>query len=168
VNEIINKIAGSDLKIIDLADFSDASERLFFDLKDLLFQGQILRENDFRKFIANHDWTFYEGKNIAIGCSVDAVIPAWAYMLLVTKMQPFAGKIVIGDLEMLENEIFRDAISSLPLNEFENAKIIIKGCGEVPIPDFAFAEITRVLRPVASSIMYGEPCSTVPIYKKSR
>ena len=168
MNEIINKIAGSDLKIIDLADFSDTSERLFFDLNDLLFQGQILRENDFRKFIANHDWTFYEGKNIAIGCSVDAVIPAWAYMLLVTKMQPFAGKIIIGDLEMLENEIFRDAISSLPLNEFENAKIIIKGCGEVPIPDFAFAEITRVLRPVASSIMYGEPCSTVPIYKKSR
>jgi hypothetical protein len=133
-----------------------------------LFQGQILRENNFRDFIANHDWASYKGKNIAIGCSIDAIIPAWAYMLLVTKMQPFAGKIIIGNLEMLENEIFRDAISSLPLNEFRNAQIIIKGCGEVPVPDFAYAEITRILRPVAASIMYGEPCSTVPIYKKTK
>lgn len=168
MEEIVNKVANSDLKTLDLAEYYDQRQRVFFDIKDLLFQGQILKEKDFRSFISEHDWSVYKDKNVAIGCTVDAIVPAWAYMLIVSSMEPFANKIVIGSLEMLQSELYKESISKLKLDEFTDAKVIIKGCGDIPVPDSAYAEITRVLRPIASSIMYGEPCSTVPIYKRKK
>lgn len=168
MDEIVNKVAKSDLQVLDLAELADQGEKIFFDLKDLLFQEQILKEKDFRDFVNNNDWSKYKDKNVAIGSSVDAIIPAWAYMLITSRMEPFARRIVIGNLDTLENEIFRDKIGRINPEDYIGAKVMIKGCGDVHIPDFAFAEITRILRPVATSIMYGEPCSSVPIYKKGK
>lgn len=165
-NEIVNKVAQSGLVTIDLEDFYSEGERVLFDIKDLLFQGLILREKDLREFVAKEDWSKYKNKFVAILCSVDAVIPTWAYMLLTIHLEPYAKKIVFGDLEILEINLFTESLSKLKVDDYNDARIVIKGCGKLPVPTFAYVELTRLLRPVAKSIMYGEPCSTVPLYKK--
>lgn len=165
---IINRVAKSPLITIDLEDYYVSGERIEFDIKDLLFQGMILREKDFREFVREHDWSQYQDKNVAIFCSADAIVPTWAYMLLAAKLEPFANHLVFGNLQDLGKSLCLKAVEKTNFNEYENAKVVIKGCSKIEVPEFAFVELTRRLRPVVNSIMYGEPCSTVPIYKKPK
>lgn len=165
-DEIVNRVASSGLKTIDLDDFYASGERVSFDIANLLFQGLILREKDFREFVASHDWSLYKDKNVAVFCSADAIIPSWAVMVLITKLQPVAHQVVFGTLEELEYKLFTDALASIDLSSYKDAKVVIKGCGKHPVPAYAFAELTRLLTPYVSSLMYGEPCSTVPVYKR--
>jgi len=164
--EIINKVASSGLITFNLEDYYPQGERVLIDLKDLLYEGLILREKDFRTYIKEHNWQQYQNKLIAITCSADAVIPTWAYMLSVTALEPFAKKIVFGDLNKLEEQLYLDKLSTINLEQFKDEKVVIKGCSTIKVPEAAYLEITRLLRPVAKSIMFGEPCSTVPLYKK--
>lgn len=165
---IINKVANSGLVSLDLEEYYHPGERLVYDIKDNLFQGLLLREKDFREFLKSHDWSQYEGKNIAIICSEDAIVPTWAYMLLAIYLQPHANMFVFGSLENLEDKLFSDAISKLNPEDFHGKKIVVKGCSKFPVPTSAYVEITRILKPVVQSLMFGEPCSTVPLYKKPR
>jgi hypothetical protein len=137
-----------------------------YDIKENLFQGLMLREKDFREFIKTNDWSVYAGKNVAIICSADAIVPTWAYMLLAVKLTPIAHLMVFGDLAALEDALFRDALEKVDWTAFQEERVVVKGCGDLPVPVAAYVEITRRLQPIAKSIMYGEPCSTVPIYKK--
>jgi hypothetical protein len=162
----VNKVANSGLITFNLEDYLEKGERVLYDIKDNLFQGLILREKDFREFVKNHDWTQYTGKNIAITCSADAIVPTWAYMLLANRLQNHANEVVFGNLEDLENVLFQKALSKVELSNFTDERVVIKGCANPQIPIAAYVEITKLLTPVVKSIMYGEPCSTVPIYKK--
>lgn len=163
---IINKVQQSGLVTIDLEDYFHTGEKVLFDIKNYLYQGIILKEKDFRTFLKEHDWEQYVGKNVAITCSVDAIIPTWAYMLVTTKLQPHANMTVSGTLKDLHVKIFSDAISKINVQEFNQSKVVIKGCGKLEVPVSAYVELTNKLLPVVSSIMYGEPCSTVPVYKQ--
>lgn len=166
--EIINRVARSPLISVDLEDLYPRGERIVFDLKDCLYQGLILREKDFREFIKTHDWAQYQDKYVAILCSEDAIIPTWAYMLVAVSLEPYARFLVKGDVETLEKAVFQEVISALDVEKYKDKKIVIKGCGKLPIPDFAHIELTRKLRPVVASLMFGEPCSTVPVYKRRK
>jgi hypothetical protein len=167
-NEIQNKVAQSGLITIDLEDFYQQGERVVFDMKDHLFLGQILKEKDFREFIKNEDWNKYHAKYVSIICSADAIVPTWAYMLLAVQLEPVAQKVVFGDLESLETILYNEALSKLNLIDYKDARIVIKGCGHLPVPKSAFVQLASLLRPVAKSIMYGEPCSTVLLYKQPK
>lgn len=164
---IINRVASSPIVTLNLEDYYHPGERVAYDIAQHLFQGLILKEKDFREFIKDHDWSIYQGKNVALFCSEDAIVPTWAYMLLATKLTPHTNMIVFGEIEVLEFALFKEALSKIDLTLFENRPVVIKGCGDLPISESAYVEITRLLMPVAKSIMYGEPCSTVPLYKKS-
>jgi hypothetical protein len=166
--EIVNRVASSSLVTFDLEEFYQPGERVLLDIKDQLFQGLILKEKDFRDFIKTHDWTQYRNKFVAITCSEDAIIPAWAYMFLTSVLEPQAKTIVFGTLTDLETKIFFDTLSKIDWNQFDNTKVVIKGCSKVDVPMAAYVEATRLLRPHAASIMFGEPCSTVPVYKKPK
>jgi len=164
--DIINKVAQSGLVEFNLEDYYLKGERILYDIKPLLFQELILREKDFRETVKNTDWSIYQDKYVAVTCTADAIVPTWAYMLLATQLAPFAKYIVFGDLNLLETVLFTNALKNINLDDFTNQRVVIKGCSNVPVPVAAYVEITRVLRPVAKSIMYGEPCSTVPLYKQ--
>ena len=163
---LVNKVSESGLVTVDLEDFYPKDETAVFDMKDHLFMGLILKEKDFREVMKNLDLTPYTGKNIALTCSADAVIPMWAYMLVVSYLQPVANEIVFGDKDHLNQSLLLKKISTINAEEYKDKRIVIKGCGEQPISESAYVAVTNLLRPVAKSIMYGEPCSTVPIYKK--
>ena len=141
-------------------------DRILYDIKDNLFHGLMLKEQDFRAFVKDHDWQQYEGKNVAIYCSADAIVPTWAYMLLANRMAPYANEVVFGSLELLEAVLFTKALAKVDVNTYADQRVVIKGCGEVEIPIAAYVEITALLSPVVKSLMYGEPCSTVPIFKR--
>jgi hypothetical protein len=166
--QIINRVSRSPLVTIDLETLYHPGERVVYDLKDNLYQELILREKDFRDFIGNNDWSVYKNKNVALICSTEAIVPTWAYMLLTSRLGHYAHKVVLGDLKTLEDVLFRDALSTIDVNQYADAKVVIKGCSKLPVPESAYVEITRLLLPIASSIMYGEPCSTVPIFKKTK
>lgn len=166
--EITNKVASSGLVTIDLEELYPKGERALLDIKDQLFQGLILREKDFREYIKTTDWTSFKDKYVAIVCSADAIIPTWAFMLLASVLEPYAKKVVYGNLEQLETILYQEKLSKLDINQYKDAKIVVKGCGDLPVPKAAYVEIMRLLRPVAKSIMYGEPCSTVPLYKQAK
>jgi hypothetical protein len=163
---IINKVAESGIITVDPAEYLPKGENAVFDLKDYLFMGMILKEKEFRESLKNIDWSIYHDKNVAITCSADAIIPVWAYMLIAAYLQPVAREIVMGDEKELQKRLFHKNLSAIDTSEFTDKRIVIKGCGETPVPDFVYMEITKKLRPVAKSIMYGEPCSTVPVFKK--
>lgn len=163
--EIINKVANSGLITIDLEEFYPKGERILFDLKPLLFHELILKEKDFRDFIKQHDWAHYKGKLIAVYCTADAVIPTWAYMLISIALEPFAKKIIFGNLEALESIVFEEALSAFVYEDYKDKRVVIKGCSNLPVSTHAYVELVRGLRPFAKSIMFGEPCSTVPLYK---
>jgi Protein of unknown function (DUF2480) len=163
---IINKVADSGLITLDLSSYYPRGETAVFDMKDYLFMGMILKEKDFREALKNMDWSAYQGKDVAITCSADAIIPVWAYMLVASYLQPVVTEMVMGDEKELHKTIFLKNISRIDTDEFADKRVVIKGCGETPIGDFAYMEITKLLRPVVKSIMYGEPCSTVPVFKK--
>ena len=165
---IINRVANSALVLIDLEEYYHPAERVLFDIKEYLFQELLLREKDFRAFVKSYDWSEMQGKNVAVNCSSDAIVPAWAYMLLSAAITPYAHKVVFGDLEDLEQALYQEALSKVDWEQYRDAKVVLKGCGKLPVPTFAYVEATRILRAIASSIMYGEPCSTVPVYKKPR
>ncbi len=162
----VNKVAESGLITLDLEKYYPKGDTAVFDLKEHLFMGMILKEKDFREALKNLDWSVYTNKNVALTCSVDAVIPVWAWMLVATYLQPIAKEIVMGDEKELHKNLFLKNLSAINVNEFTDKKVVIKGCGETPIGDYVYMEITKLLRPVAKSIMYGEPCSTVPVFKK--
>ncbi len=166
--DIVNRVANSPLVTFDLEELYQPGERVLIDIRDQLFQELILREKDFRNFIRTTDWSAYKNKLVAITCSADAIIPHWAYMLLTSALQPYAQAIVFGSLQDLETKIFFEALSKVDWNKFVNAKVVVKGCSKVEVPAAVYVEATRLLMPCASSIMFGEPCSTVPVFKKSR
>jgi hypothetical protein len=166
--ELINKVAQSALVTLNLEELIHPGERVVYDIKDNLFMGLILKEKDFRAFLKENDWSVYTGKNVAIINSADAIVPTWAYMLLAIKLQPYAHRYILGDLEALEQALFQEAIAKINPEDYRDAKVVVKGCGQIPVPNFAYVEIMKVLLPVVSSVMYGEPCSTVPLYKKPK
>jgi hypothetical protein len=165
MEEITNKVANSGILTIDLEELYPEGERLVFDIKSLLFQELVLKEKEFREFIKNEDWSKYKDKFVAITCSSEAIVPTWAYMLLALSLQPFAKKTVFGNLELLENSLFDDELNKMDLSKYKDGRIIIKGCSGKPVPVNAFLKLAAALKPFAKSIMYGEPCSTVPLYK---
>jgi hypothetical protein len=165
-DQFINKVAESGIITLDPAAHIPAGETAVFDMKDHLFMGLILKEKDFREALKILDWEQYRDKNVAITCTADAIIPVWAYMLVASGLQPVAKEIVMGDEKELHRQLFLKNISKININDFTDKRVVIKGCGETPIGDFVYMELTKILRPVAKSIMYGEPCSTVPVYKK--
>lgn len=162
----VNKVAESGLITLDLEKFYPKGETAVFDLKDHLFMGLILKEKDFREALKKLDWSVYQDKNVALTCSADAIIPVWAWMLAVSYLQPVAKEVVMGDEKELHRSLYLKNIDAIDINEFAGQRVVIKGCGETPIADYVYMEITKKLRPVVKSIMYGEPCSTVPVYKK--
>lgn len=164
-NEIVNRVSQSTLISIDLESYFSAGERVIYDIAQNLFQGLVLKEKDFRLFIKEHDWSAYEGKYVAITCSQDVIIPTWAYMLISSKLAPHASLIVLGNAEELEQALFSRALDQINPEDYKGAKVVIKGCSKVPVPNSAYVELTTKLRPYVSSIMFGEPCSTVPVYK---
>ncbi len=168
MDAIINKVAESSLITLNLEELIHPGERVIYDIKENLFMGLILKEKDFRTFIKDHDWSVYDGKNVAIINSAEAIVPTWAYMLLASKLEKFAHRYVFGSIENLEQALFQEAIAKINAEDYINAKLVIKGCSTISVPTYAYVEIMHKLIPVASSIMYGEPCSTVPIYKKPK
>lgn len=166
--EIVNRVANSPLVTIDLESFYHHGERVTYDIAQNLFQGLMLREKDFRDFVRQHDWSQYADKNVNIISSADAIIPTWAFMLLVTKLEEQVNMVVEGDLQLLEFAIFKKAFEEIDLESLKDRPVVVKGCGDLPIANSIYSEITRLLKPVVKSIMYGEPCSTVPVYKKPR
>lgn len=166
--KIVNRVAGSKLVTLDLEDYYPKGERLVVDISDWLYKGLILKESDFRESVRNHPWMHFEDKYVALSCSTDAIIPAWAYLLITTVLHPYAKKIVVGNLDLLENIIFQDIVNSIPTKPFENKPVIIKGCSNVDIPQTAYIRLTERLLPLVSSLMFGEACSSVPLYKKKK
>ena len=166
--EIVNKVAASTLVTFDLEEFFVPGERVLLDIKDQLFQGLMLREKDFREFIKGHSWSSYRGKFVAVTCSTDAIVPTWAYMLLAIALQPFAAKVVFGDVGDLENALYRERLRDTNWEQFKDAKVVIKGCSKVNVPVAIYVDVAALIKPYATSIMFGEPCSTVPLYKKAK
>lgn len=168
MGEIVNKIQKSGLIQLDLASFKPSMTIETIDLKENLWQELALKEKDFRTFVKENDWSKYEGKAIGVFCSVDAIIPTWAYMLVISKLQEHDVIAFVGDREEVEKQLILANIKALDLEEYTDGRIIIKGCSDVAHPAFAMTELVKKLQPVVKNIMYGEPCSTVPVYKKKR
>jgi hypothetical protein len=164
---IINRVATSALVTFDLEEYYQQGERILLDIKDQLFQGLILKEKDFRAYIKATDWSQYLNKYVAITCSVDAIVPTWAYMLLTIALEPFAKQIVFGSLEDLEIALYNEALSKIDWQQYKDAKVVIKGCSKVNVPTAIYITATNKLKPLAASLMFGEPCSTVPLFKRS-
>jgi hypothetical protein len=162
---IVNKVAESGLITLDLETLYPTQEILAFDLKDHLFMGLILKEKDFRAALQQIDWSVYKDKCVAIYCSADAIIPLWAYMLVTSYLQPQASQLFSGAPDELKKNLFIQNIKTLNTAQFEGARVVVKGCGDIEIGEYAFVEITNLLQPVVKSLMYGEPCSTVPVFK---
>jgi hypothetical protein len=166
MEEIKNKVAESGLITINLEDFISNHSVLSFDIKDFLFMEMLLKEKDFRESLDQYDWTKFQGKRANVFCSSDAIIPMWAYMLVVSKLSGIASDIYFGSLEEMEKEIFVENIQKIDAIQYQDKRVVVKGCGDKEIPPYAYLEISKKLIPVVKSLMYGEPCSTVPVYKK--
>ncbi|SFB79630.1 Protein of unknown function [Zunongwangia mangrovi] len=166
--EIVNRVANSKLVTFNLEDYYPKGERVTFDISSWLLEGFVLREGTFREEAKNHDWSQYQDCYVALHCSTDAIIPAWAYMLIATYLQPFAKKTVNGNLEDLENILYTEIIQQMDLSALEDKPVIIKGCANKPVPKNAYLLLINKLQPIAKSIMYGEACSSVPLYKKPK
>lgn len=166
--EIINRVANSKLKTLDLEEIYPKGKRVLFDIKEWLFEELILKEKDFRNSVKNHDWSQYKNSFVAITCSVDAIIPSWAFMLVASELTQYANKVVVGDLELLESVLFQELIGFLDFSDYQNTPVVIKGCANKPIPATAFSLLIEKLQPIAKSILFGEACSTVPIYKAKK
>lgn len=163
---IENKVANSGLVTINLEDYFHAGERVVIDIKPWLFMEMILKEKDFREHIKQHNWAQYQGKNVAFICSTDAIIPTWAYMLIAVNIEPYAHRYVFGSIDTLNTVLYQDALQKINASDYADVRVIIKGCSDVPVPVSAYVELTHKLAPFAKSIMYGEACSNVPIFKR--
>lgn len=166
--EIINRVAQSKLITFNLEDYYPKGQRFIFDLSQWLYEGFVLREKDFREHAKNHDWSQYQDQFIALTCSTDAIVPAWAYMLVSTYLEPYAKKVVIGDLEDLESHLYQEVIERLDVSALKDQPVIIKGCSNKPVPKNAYIFLIKKLQPVVKSLMYGEACSSVPLYKQPK
>jgi hypothetical protein len=164
--EFVNKVAESGLITIDLENWYPKGEIVVLDLKDYLFMGMIVKEKEFRDSLKNTDWETYRNKMVSVICSADAIIPSWAFMLVASYLQPVCKELALATPEEMRKQVFLRNIQSINPVDYRDQRVIIKGCGDTPIGDFAYLEITRILRPVVRSLMYGEPCSTVPVFKK--
>lgn len=165
---LVNRVANSSLVTIDLEEMYPAGEIVPFDLKDYLFMELILKEKDFREALQSLDWEQYRGKNLAVFCSTDAIIPLWAYMLVATHAAPFVADVALCEPAEFAEKAFLKKLATFDIHPYEGKRIVIKGCSDKPVPAAAYLEITRLLQPVTLSIMFGEPCSTVPVYKKAK
>ena len=165
-DELINKVALSPLLTLDLEDYYPKDPVMVFDLKPHLFMELILKEKEFRAALQQIDWNQYTDHIVAVTCTADAIIPVWAYMLIASYLAPVAKDVVFGDKDSALKEVFLRKLNQLPVDEFQDKRVVVKGCGDVQIGEYAYLEVTKKLRPVVKSIMYGEPCSTVPIFKK--
>ena len=166
--ELVNKVANSRLKTINLEDFYPLEAIVELDIKDYLFKGLLLKEMDFRKFLKEENWSQYQGKRVCLFCSTDAIVPVWSYMLIVKYLKGIAMDVFLGKPAIYLESFYRDGIRKKDWSEYDGQMIIVKGCSSKPVPASAYMELTQSLLPFAKSIMYGEPCSTVPIYKKPR
>jgi hypothetical protein len=162
----VNKVAESGIITLDPANYLPKDSIRVFDLKDHLFMGLILKEKDFREALKSLEWEQYRSQHVALTCSADAIIPVWAYMLVAANLEPVAASVTMGNEQDVQKKLFLANLATIPAQEYTDQRVVIKGCGETPIPDYVYMELTRILRPVAKSIMYGEPCSTVPVFKK--
>jgi hypothetical protein len=167
MSEIINKVAASGLVTIDLESMYPAGQRSVIDIREQLWMELALKEKDFREWIKTNDWERYRGHFVAVTCSNDAIIPNWAYMLVASALSGVARKVVFGSVDQLETAIFSELIAALPGEEYADKRLVIKGCSDLPVPVSAYVEIVAKLQPVAKSIMFGEPCSTVPVFKRT-
>ena len=166
--EIVNKVAQSGLLTIDLEEWFPTQEIIDIDLAPVLFQGMILREKDMREFASTLDLKLYKNKMVCVYCSADAIIPTWAFMLVAIQLSGVSHKTFFGKKQQLLEAYYHELISKIDLKNYQDAKIVIKGCSKLPVPDSAYLDIAAQLKPFAKSIMYGEPCSTVPLYKKPK
>lgn len=164
-NPIINKVASSGIITLDLEELYPVGERVVFDLKPLLWQEIALKEDDLRAFCKEHDWSQYAGKLMSVHCSADAIVPTWAFMLVATHLQPHAAFVTQGDADQLERAIFTRFVQHLDVEPYCNTRVVVKGCSKLPVPLNAYVELSAKLLPVVKSLMFGEPCSTVPLYK---
>ena len=168
MSEIINRVAQSKLITFNLEDYYPNGERKLLDIKDWLFEGFILREKEFRSHIDEHDWSTYQDAYVALQCSSDAIVPGWAFMLIASKLQPYAKKVVQGSLENLETALYQSILENLDVTQFTDKPVIIKGCSNKPVPENAYLMAVARIQEVAKSVMYGEACSSVPLYKKRK
>lgn len=164
--EIVNRVANSKLVVFDLEDYYPKGKRTLFDIKEWLYEGFVLREKDFRDQVKNYDWSQHQDEYVALTCSSDAIVPAWAYMLLTMALEPYVKRTVLGDLNALETELYQDIVNQLELSDYADKPIIIKGCSKKPVPTAAYIMLSQALKPVAKSILFGEACSSVPLYKR--
>lgn len=167
-DEILNKVANSGLINLDLEDFYPDGPRVVFDLKNWLYEELILKEKDFRQNLKAHDWSQYQDQYVAITCTADAIVPSWAYILVATYLQPVAKRVIHGSLKELDQILYTEIITNLPIEEYIDGRVIVKGCSRKPVPDTAYIQLVEKLQPVVNSIMFGEACSTVPLYKKKK
>ncbi|HLS71357.1 MAG TPA: DUF2480 family protein [Chitinophagaceae bacterium] len=165
---IVNKVAQSGIITLDLENFKYKEEILSFDLEPFLFKGMILREKDFRQAVKEFDWSIYENKKVAVFCSADAIIPMWAYMLITTYLNGVNGKAIFGKPEEVEEVLLKENIQAINEEEYQDKRVVIKGCSDKPLPESAYVEISKKLLPVVKTLMFGEPCSTVPVYKQKK
>lgn len=164
--EIINRVANSKLKTIDLEEIYPEGSRVVLDISQWLKEGFILREKEFRSELKSHDWSQYKDSYVALTCSTEAIIPGWAFMLVSTHLTPEAKKVIVGSLDSLETILFQELIEKMDLSTYQDQPVIIKGCSRKPVPENAYIQLIEKLQPVAKSIMYGEACSSVPLYKR--
>lgn len=165
--EIIeNKVANSGLITLDLEDYYEAGQRVELDIKPWLFREMILKEADFRASVKAHNWEQHQGKIVCFVCSADAIVPTWAYMLLAVSVQAYAKKYFFGSIQSADEMLFHEALNKIDFSQYQDVRVIVKGCGQTPIPVNAYVEITAKLLPYAKSIMYGEACSNVPVFKR--
>ncbi|MDN3689039.1 DUF2480 family protein [Cyclobacterium jeungdonense] len=168
MSEITNRVANSPIVTIDLESFYEKGDRILFDLEPLLFQGMVVREKEFRQQVKELEASVYQDKLVGVYCSVDAIIPTWAYMLVVVRLQEVAREVVIGDLKELEIHLMAKALQKLDIEALRDKPVVVKGCSKLPVPNYAYGELVRLVLPVVKSLMFGEPCSTVPVYKRPK
>jgi hypothetical protein len=166
MSDIINRVAQSKLVTFDLEELYPEGKRVLFDIKDWLYEGLILREKEFRAFVESHDWEQYQDNYVALTCSSDAIIPGWAFMLVSSRLAPYSNKVIVGDLEQLESSIYQELLAKFDVSLFKDKSVIIKGCANKPVPQNAYIGAVSKIQTVAKSVMYGEACSSVPLFKK--
>ena len=168
MEEIVNRVANSVLEVFDLEDYYPEGERIAVDISQWLIEGFLLREKDFREALTNHEWTQYKDKYVSVSCETDAIVPAWAAILVTLQLAPFARKVVNGDLADLDTALYQDVLPGIDYNVYRDKPVILKGCSKKPVPMGAYVLAAQLLQPVAKSIMYGEACSAVPLYKAEK
>jgi len=168
MDKIINKVEQSALITLNLEDYYNEDKRVFIDLKENLYEGFILRERDFRSFVKSHDWSQYQDCNIAIDLSTDAIVPAWAFMLIACAVSTYAKTVIKGSLEDLNKHLYTQALQNINLDEFQDKFVIVKGCCKRPVPESTYVELCVLLQPVVKTLSYGEACSKVPLFKKRK